>query len=253
MQQLPFLTERETLRKQIILLGSSWVMGRVACLGIDVLKRSCYGRNLKLVNTQKGRVDFLLDRLHSQEKKLNSRDVFQYLSRRDIASLIVQQQIFSLPRKKPKFVLMDSFAELTDQRFQSISNKQTFCCNYSDLDISPEFESLFTCKGLLPLNLIGEYYDVFFKTLIKKYGDTPIIFLHFPSNLESRKKFKVRADKIFDEVKAMSKKHQHVHQIFLDTSVKVEGQGDNFPYHFNEDVYLDMAKQLDLIIGSRFR
>lgn len=250
MHHLPFLVEREILRKKVTLLCSDWVLGRVSCLGLELFDRAFSSNKFKLINTQKGRVDCVSGYVSGREARPKSKDIFRHLRRHDIASLVVQQQIFSLPSKRPKFILIDSYSELTDQKFSSIKNRYSFCCNYSDLDTNKEFKSLFTCEGLLSLNSLGEYYDIFFKMLTSMYGNVPIIFIHFPSGLESRKDFINRADRILVEIRKIQKKYNKIHQISINSSIELSPDGvvdDDFPYHYHEGVYVEMARQLKLI------
>jgi|APSaa5957512535_1039671.scaffolds.fasta_scaffold94780_1 hypothetical protein len=251
MNHFPFLIEREILRRKITLFNSNWILGRVACLGLELFNRSFSGNIYKLINTQKGRVDCLSDYAYGKEKKPYSRDIFDYLKRHDIASLIVQQQIFSLPNKSPKYILMDSYSELTDQKFISIEDRYAFCCNYSDLNFDKKAKMLFRCEGLLSIAELERHYTIFFDMLINTYGNVPIIFIHFPSELESREKFKNRADRILVAISKVQKKYNRFHQVIVSPSTALlvdEGGDSDFPYHYNESVYADMEKQINKII-----
>src|SRR6266702_6650977 len=115
-----------------------WILGRHACLGLDVL--NLMGNIPPVYNIQKGRVDYLLDILDNPQKRARSMKVEPFMERKDIVPLITQEEHFlSRPSRPPSLVYMDSYSELTDQLFVHKKDRWRFCCNYTDLSHSDRF------------------------------------------------------------------------------------------------------------------
>jgi hypothetical protein len=226
----------------------SWIFGRVACMGQDVF--SLLGRSEFLYNTQKGRVDYLLNIYSNDYYKTRASKVIKFIDRNDLHSLIRQQQFFSWKQLgMPKLLYFDSYSELTDQLFINKKENWAFCSNYSDITISEQFKNDFMIEGLLPLEEIEENYKLFFKTLIKTFPDTPIVFLHFPVKLDKRPKFKERYKCILNSIEKLEGEFKNFHSIKIDEEIvdwpesKTIGIED-FPYHYNKATYLAFAKKL---------
>lgn len=226
----------------------SWIFGRVACMGQDVF--NLLGRNEFLYNTQKGRVDYLLNVYSNDHYNTRASTVIKYINRKDLHSLIWQQEFFSWKKLgMPKLIYFDSYSELTDQLFINKKDNWAFCSNYSDITISEEFKRDFMIKGLLPLEEIEENYKLFFKTLIKTFPDTPIVFLHFPVKLDKRLIFKERYNCILNSIEKLEEEFNNFHSIKIDEEIVDWPEGktkgiENFPYHYNKATYLAFAKKL---------
>jgi len=163
-----------------------------------------------------------------------ARKVRSHLARPDIYPLIREQE--RLPWFKWKdcdYILMDSFSELTDQRFTHKYEGWSFCCHYSDIKHSLVFDSMFECCGLLPISEIEDEYSKFFSFLKSYYPDKPIVFLHYPTVLDDRRKYRERGDEIFRVMNKMEKKYPSIINVYInDDSVRWH-EGDRFPYHYS--------------------
>lgn len=226
----------------------SWIFGRVACMGQDVF--SLLGWSEFLYNTQKGRVDYLLNVYSNDDYKARASEVIKFIVRKDLHSLIRQQEFFSWKHLGlPKLLYFDSYSELTDQLFINKKDNWAFCSNYSDITISEEFKHDFMIKGLLPIEEIEENYKLFFKTLVKAFPDTPIVFLHFPVKLDKRIIFKERYECILNSIEKLEKEFSNFHSIKIEEEIvdwpenKTIGI-ENFPYHYNKATYLAFAQKL---------
>lgn len=226
----------------------NWIFGRVACMGQDVF--SLLGRNEFLYNTQKGRVDYLLNIYNNDEYKARVSKVIKFINRKDLHLLIWQQEFFSWQQLgMPKLIYFDSYSELTDQLFINKKDKWAFCSNYSDITISEEFEDEFMIKGLLPLEEIEENYRMIFKTLLNIFPDTPIVFLHFPVKLDKRLKFKQRYNCILNSIEKLEDEFKNLYSIKVDKEIvdwpETRTIGiENFPYHYNKATYLEFAEKI---------
>ena len=91
-------------------------MGRVACMGQDVL--SLLNIDVPMLNVQKGRVDYLNNIADNPKRKARTAQVVTFIPRNDIKGLVLQQEIrYGNSLKAPIALYMDSFSELTDQLF----------------------------------------------------------------------------------------------------------------------------------------
>jgi hypothetical protein len=222
-------------------------MGRVACLGQDVFK--LLNLNPPLINTQKGRIDFLSDVLNNLNCKPHTNDTLKYINRNDIKGLILQQELFCKYKKPPVALYMDSYSELTDQRFFHKKNKWSFYVNYSDIAHSEEFKGKFDSQGLLGLSEMMDQYYQFFSLFRLNYGSVPIIFIHFPVKLESREKFILRATEIKNTIDILKNDFQPFYSIevndeFVDWPKANSSEKQSFPYHYNLDTYVYFANQI---------
>lgn len=230
-------------------MGKQWVMGRYACLGRDVLK--LLNMKLPILNEQKGRVDYILEGISDPSIRVKTEKVVPFLQRADIAPLIGQQEIFFhwKKMKSPKVFFMDSFAELTDQMFIHKEQAWKFCCHYSDLCHDGIFDNVFHTAGLLPEKDFLEFYRNFFIFIRKKFGEIPIIFLHYPIKLEGREKFRKRHDSISTAILKISEEFSFFYFLRAEEGV-VDWPEErfpetyDFPYHYNSSVYEYLAEKV---------
>ena len=165
-----FLTK---IKNIILVKKGKWVMGRVACLGQDVYKLT--GISIPLVNYQKARVDYINKILNKPHLKSNTLKVYKFIKRKDIRNLILQQEIFNFFQKPPIALYMDSYSELTDQRFEEKIKKWAFNANFSDINHNKDFNGKFKSLGLLSESDLLDSYNSFFKT----FSRSKIIRLSF--------------------------------------------------------------------------
>lgn len=231
-----------------------WVLGRHACLGIDVLK--LIGVSYPVLNYQKGRADIFTRRIDEGDVAIDADLIKKHLARKDVMHLVGQQKYFNkMPKIPPKFILMDSYSELVDQYFENKVSSSGFCCCYSDLIHDKRFKESFEVLGLLPLECIEDSYRKLFHNLERLYGEVPIIFLHFPTALETRDKYLIRAKSIFGAIERLANEFKMLHPIAVDENlvrmpINPILELKNFPYHFNDETYATFAKKvLDLPEG----
>lgn len=232
-----------------LLKQDDWILGRVACLGQDVLELIAPKKTLW--NIQKGRVDYLNGIIKSTKMRARPERTINFLDRSDIAPLIVQQwNVCWLGFRKPSVIYMDSFSELTDQLFSSRQGGWNFCCNYSDLFHTDLFNDSFESLGLLELGNLEIAYRAFFNKLRLIYGDVPIIFLHFPVKLDSRKKYYIRFEAILSCIEKLADEDTALHSVSIEDSivdwpeVKIANLKD-FPYHYNSATYEEFRRKIE--------
>lgn len=228
--------------------NAPWVLGRAACMGTDVFRLLNTGQTL--VNVQKGRVDYLVDVVSHDRLRARASSVAKFMERRDILPLIAQQQSRRwMKARAPQAVFMDSFSELTDQLFEHRVKGWRFCCNYSDLSHGPEFDRTFEAKGFLPTEQLHERYRQFFHLVVQRWGQIPIIFLHFPVKLDRRALFRDRYQSIIDAVRRVESEFNNVYSIAVDEEIVdwpvARGKGvEEFPYHYNTKTYETIAMKV---------
>jgi len=93
--------------------------------------------------------------------------------------------------------------------------------------------------------------------LQKVYPAVPIIFLHFPTALDSREKFKERGTIIFEALQSIKCRFANLHVFHVPEDIvgwpeesKDETLKD-FPYHYSENVYDTLVEQI-LALGIRY-
>jgi hypothetical protein len=162
-----------------------------------------------------------------------------HMSRQDVYPLIEEQANFPLiAQENFLFLLMDSFAELTDQKFTHRKEGWSFCCHLSDLERSPAFDEMFENNGLLPINEIEAVYTRFFEWFEQKYPGKDVIFIHFPTTLDERDSFKERSAEILRVMTALQKTKPFIQNLTLDEKFVEWNENDRFPYHYSKSTNL---------------
>lgn len=235
-------------KKNVIgLLHKEIIVSRTACLGNDIINR-LFNNEIIRFNNQKSRVDMILE---NNDTKISIFSLVNIINRMDILSIIYTQNFNLLNFKKPKYFFIDSYSELTDQKFSDNTEKNSFYCNYSDTNYNLEiFKDNYTCEGLINLENIKDKYDSLFKKINKDWNNVHIIFIHFPTTLEKREKFKDRADLIKLAIEELSTKYENLHSISVDdtyVSAPVVGNDEykNFPYHYHEKTYQEFVNKIN--------
>ena len=134
------------------------IIGRVACMGEDVLK----GLNLSfnLINHQKNRADYIIRSHENHDLKPKLNKLNKHFIRKDIVPLILQQRDDIFSYRQPKIFFIDSYSELTDQKFKHKNEGWEFLSNYSDLSHDDDFSSMFENLGLLQIEEIENNYEL---------------------------------------------------------------------------------------------
>jgi hypothetical protein len=249
-KHLPFWVLRRFLFmiKQANNRKENWVMGRVACMGKDVLDILNIGNTL--INVQKGRVDYLNRLIDNISTPARTNQIVSFICREDIVELIFQQEVrYGVLKKPPIALYMDSFSELTDQLFSKRNQNWNFCANYSDIYHTETFAKEFESLGLLSVDNLLEEYRLFFTHFRRLYGAVPIIFLHFPVKLDKREKFHLRYSKIKEAIDKLEDEFQPFYSFSVDENIvdwpkKGVSGLENFPYHYNKETYQNLAAQI---------
>ena len=236
------------IRNIILVKKGNWIMGRVACLGQDVYKLT--NSSIPLINYQKARVDYINDISNDSNSKVKTIKVNQFIKRKDIRNLILQQEIFDFFQKPPKALYMDSYSELTDQRFEEKIKKWAFNANFSDINHNKDFNGKFKSLGLLSESDLLDSYNSFFKTFRRKYGSVPIIFIHFPVKLDVREKFKLRYIEIKNAIDILKNEFQPFYSLEVDEYVvdwpeEYSSENEKFPYHYNKKTYEYLSNEIN--------
>lgn len=221
-------------------------LGRYACLGTAVLDK--LGRKYKFHNIQKGRVDYLLNVMDNPSITCEPDKAVPHLAR-DYITPIIQQQSVICPEFAPELVLVDSFAELTDQLFRHKAEGWQFCSNYQDMRHDDGFTDAFENLGLIDLAGLKEHYTRLMQTISARWGDIPVIYLHFPDALEHREKFVARAREIRFVVEASAAAHPNLYSFSVPSVIVkhpdvVEPGMEDFPYHYSQKTYAAFAEMI---------
>lgn len=138
---------------------------------------------------------------------------------------------------------MDSFSELTDQKFSHKQEGWSFSCHYSDIKHTKEFNELFENHGLLPIDDIEDAYVKFFELLDSLYPNKRIIFIHFPTCLDERDIYKKRGLEILRVMKKIEQNNSRVTNIFIGDEEVNSHEEDEFPYHYSKSTNVAFLKQ----------
>lgn len=227
------------------------ILGRTACLGNFVLNKyeKKYGR-IVYRNQQKVRVDMFVDYIKGCPKPI-TKSVEDFFGRRDIIPLIRQQE--ELPWETVNYrksLIMDSFAELTDQKFVSKESGAAFACHYSDIEHNKTFDELFECEGLMAIENMEGFYRDFFSLIENRYGIIPVYFIHFSTKLDNRIFYKKRADEIKRVMIMLEEEKSYIKNVFIDDDDVIGMDNDAFPYHYGEYTYNQYLIELERVMVS---
>lgn len=190
------------------------------------------------LNLQKNRIDSLNGSFSTKQIGLSG---FRVFNRRDILEIIWIQSLKFWPLlPAPKYILMDSYSELTDQLF--LFGRKSFFANYGDLEKTLFSKKLIVSLGLLDTDNIKSQYNLFFENISKMWHENcqfNIYFIHFPHKFESRDFFIVRAKEIQRAIDELSLVYSNLVSIVIpedlvNQKVNSTGNYDSFPYHFDD-------------------
>jgi hypothetical protein len=242
-----FYVQTLLLYKRIIfpkLASKQYILTRTACLGTDVVKT--LNLDYKIFNMQKNRIDLLVEQIHEPQKlKLK----FEHLKTitDDSIRMILLHQLDNRwsKRSAPTMLIMDSFSELTDQKFIFCKSNQAFWANYNDVDRESITRKEVSTEGLLAEKQIYEKYKNFFLNLIRIWPETPIFFISFPTKFDSRLSFKNRA-KVIE--RAITKCQAELGNVTLikieESSIEEKPKDEKFIYHYSENVSKYLANEI---------
>lgn len=227
-----------------------WVWGRLACLGKETIAH--LGWDYPLVNHQKARADYLVDGYLDPAARARVEEIDPAIfARLDILDLQNELARLEFPRTPPLAMFLDSFAELTDQRFHRIGCGWSFCSHFSDL--RGELLSQYEQTGLLPKNQIPCAITGMILMLRSIWPGVPLFYIHFPSELDERPAFRERAEIIAGALRRIQATVDGVFSITADSQIvapdpQAPPELQGFPYHFHSDVSLDLAAKVAAII-----
>ena len=222
----------------------TFVLGRVACLGQEVFARMAAPirpRHHALLNMQKVRCDVILEWAEAGRRRRAIRTraarAVKHLAHKDVTWLIEQQErMIWFERRAPvKCAVMDSFAELTDQRFRHRREGWAFACHYTDVEHSREFEEEFACEGLLAEEEIAGTYARFFEWFGGRFPGVPVYFIEFSAALDARPMFQRRGAVIFEALSELARRHAFLQVLALPGEQIEKAPGDDFAYHFSHE------------------
>ena len=226
------------------------ILGRHACLGADVLALMRPGPSV--INVQKGRVDYMLDCWKNPAVRARTGEAVAHVSREEIVPCVVQEELLYdwCSPERPQALFMDSMAELADQRFAHKRNGWSFLCVYGDTTRSKELTHTFESRGLLPLESMEVVLRSFFGEVRRRFGEIPIFYLHFPTALETRTKYIVRARVIRKTVDNLTAVFPRLHSVSVDESIVTFAEDapanmQEFPYHYSRATYVEFARKLN--------
>jgi hypothetical protein len=223
--------------------SNKMVWSRVACLGKDTY--DLFSHETVLFNTQKGRIDFLSELFVNGKKSNLFYKNFDYIVRKDIRRLVIEQLYCRVKfSHKPVLLLMDSYSELTDQKFTDKKKSNSFFfANYGDLNDS--FPNDLICEGLLELDeKLEKHYIDFFDNFRHRYPNTPIVFICFPKKFEKRDKFILRHVFINETIKKVSSLYNNFHVLEAPEEIVEKSDLDDFPYHYSYSVKKHLSDEI---------
>jgi hypothetical protein len=240
------------ITKRLFQINEYWsdeiIITRTACLGNDALK--LIDLKCKFIKHQKCRIDYLNEIIRESNRAISFSSILKrFVPRTDIYDLYLQQVFpYNFEKgKSPKCIILDSFSELTDQKFISKSNsKEYFYLNFTDL--SKDFDTFFDCLGLLSTKEFEKQYFDFFSMVSIKWPSLPIVFINFPKKLENREVFIERHDLINRAVNKLVSSFPNLKIINIPDEVVKPNPNDNFPYHYSHETYEYVANQIKGII-----
>lgn len=226
--------------------GSKMILGRYACLGAEVMRLLMPVH--RVVNIQKGRVDYLVDCWKDPQYRARTLPVVQYMQREEIIDCVMQEELLWewMNAQQPVALFMDSMAEHADQRFVHSSSGWSFLCSYTDLAHTEQFSHTFHKAGLLSANELAMCFRRFFENIRMRFGNIPIFYLHFPVKLETRQKFIDRQLIIRETIDSLSTSFQPFYSHTVDENT-VDWNEErtpemwNFAYHYNKRTYEEFA------------
>jgi hypothetical protein len=223
------------------------VLGRVACVGQDVFYLKTKGK-FRLINLQKARLDLLMNWIEGAQRP-KSRIVEKWMVRKDVFPFIEQQERLDWleSKERPQFIMMDSYSELTDQQFTHRKQGWSFCCHYSDLMHTPDFERLFQSNGLLALEDMESTYYRFFNWLEQSSSPKQVVFVHYSTRFDQRAQFKNRAAEILRVMLKLQSSKPYIYNLWLDDTFYYPSEGDDFPYHYSPKTYESLVQVWDYL------
>jgi hypothetical protein len=227
-----FLSKRLLLDRH---KSKKYILARTACLGTEVI--NILKKDLKVFNMQKNRIDLLNHQIAGEQINIKFKHI-KSIKNIQIGVIVLHQMDNQWPnRSSPEMLIMDTFSELTDQRFHHVKSNKTFYANYSDVKPQCIASAEIACYGLIAEGQIYAEYFKFFEKFNTLWPNTPIFFISFPTKFDSRLEFKLRAKIIEAAITKCTDDFSNLRLIKINES-KIENSPENesFIYHYSERV-----------------
>lgn len=220
------------------------ILTRTACLGGAVIFHK-FGNKHNFFSHAKVRVDLFLDIINTKINKPNFNIINDWLARRDMEGVYKQAADLSWLEcsVQPDFLIMDSYSELTDKRFHYTEENFDFCGLYGDLD-RVKCKNKLQHLGLLEPDNLQNKYDQFFTYVRNQWKNTPIIFIHFPTTFEARKKYIIQGKMIMQALNNLSPQYQ-IQNIYAQPE-EIENAGDGDTYHLSDQTAKFLAQKIQI-------
>jgi hypothetical protein len=221
------------------------VFARTACVGNQVLSRSFRLSHLKLRHAQKCHLDFL--NLLNQGFRPTTRKAQEFASlnpdsARWFAQLCQDNILETFLSSDLSF--FDSFCELTDLKVEIDSGVHTYG-HRSDF---------FQTKKIKFNEINLEETWSAFSILVKKKQELnpkhPIIYLHYSSRNDPRRKYRDRADKLLELARSMENCFSIFRVLKLDEEQYIYAENDNLPYHYGNKTIDLLTNHLSRILSD---
>lgn len=193
-------------------------------------------------NQQTVRVDLFLDILDGKIKPAPYSILQEVIARKDRLGVYRQtEDLLWLKAENPSSIIMDNYSELVDKRFENWQG-WGFCGTYGDID-KEYLERDLAQYGLLAPESIFPLYDRFFQWTRDRYPSIPFVFIHFPTVLDPRERYKQQGEaiKVALETLAPTYNIQNIHPS-SDSIQQIDGDY----YHFGPKTVSSIVSQMHL-------
>jgi len=222
--------------------NEEWVFSRSACLGNDVF--ALLNTGLTRLNYQKGRIDSLLN-YEFRNNFLIRREINKIIPDLSIRKMIFEQHPTRIVKlHPPKFILMDNFSELTDQRFQVKKTGYNFYCNFSDVQESIRTSESVRRLGLVNRDSMLRSYRSFLEFVQKSWEGVPVLMIIFPQKYENREVYLEQGGMIDEVFLILQTEYDNFKVIQIDAIDVARFAGDENRYHFALDTKYIFAEKV---------
>lgn len=227
-----------------------WVLSRTACLGNDSLELVQPIKQLKIPrsNLQKNRVDHLNFQLKggiaktARSEEIVGEAIFKMVQK--------QGRIPNFKYARPLFILIDTFSELTDQKFTTHDGR-VFYANYTD--VNPRFiqnGEILASGRIASSEILGNYTEMC-RRLDTIWPDVTIIFLAYPTYYESRSDLLAQSAAIRSAIYSVAEDRLKTKIIEVPVeTVKQDIKTDDYPYHFGNKTKMHIAQEIITFVSK---
>jgi hypothetical protein len=156
-------------------------------------------------------------------------------------------RIYYRQKLPPNFIVMDDFSELTDSSIRLTKSGFRFFANVSDLRSEVKNSKDIRIDGLFDISELEQSYFKLFNEFQRLWGSLPIVFIHFPTKLDSRILYATRSLAIKNAISKLALEFKNLNQIIIpDEKVEFSESldGHSFPYHYSNQLYPYVANQV---------